>query len=92
MAVGVQSDPDLTMHSLRHTWATLAREIDMPDHVAHAITRRVMADHAAAFRDDLERAEQLRQGALFEALPKCGWGHASHRSRAGEGRARQVRF
>jgi integrase len=31
------ADKRLTMHSLRHTWRTLAREIDMPEDVSRAI-------------------------------------------------------
>lgn len=42
------SNPGLTMHSLRHTWITLAREMDMPEHVAHAITGHALGkgEHA----------------------------------------------
>ena len=31
------TDPALTMHSLRHTWRTLARECDMPEAISRAI-------------------------------------------------------
>lgn len=46
-AVGV-TDPALTMHSLRHTWRTVAREIDMPEPVSRAIMGHSMGrdDHA----------------------------------------------
>lgn len=32
------SDPALTMHSLRHTWITLARDVDMPPAVEYGMT------------------------------------------------------
>lgn len=46
--VGI-TDPDLTMHGLRHTWRTIAREIDMPEAVSRAIMGHSLGkgDHAA---------------------------------------------
>ena len=45
--VGIK-DPALTMHSLRHTWRTLAREKDMPEPVSRAIMGHALGtdDHA----------------------------------------------
>ncbi|MEZ5856757.1 MAG: hypothetical protein R3D67_19175 [Hyphomicrobiaceae bacterium] len=45
--VGID-DTGLTMHSLRHTWRTVAREIDMPEPVSRAIMGHAMGrdDHA----------------------------------------------
>lgn len=42
-------DDDLTMHSLRHTWRTVAREIDMPEAVSRSIMGHALGkdDHAA---------------------------------------------
>lgn len=42
------SDTSLTMHSLRHTWRTCAREISMPEQVSRAIMGHSMGrdDHA----------------------------------------------
>lgn len=42
------TDPDLTMHCLRHTWRTLAREMDMPEAISTAIMghSRGKGDHA----------------------------------------------
>lgn len=42
------SDPDLTIHSLRHTWTTLAREMEMPEHVACAITGHALGKNEHA--------------------------------------------
>ncbi len=46
--VGI-TNPALTMHSLRHTWRTVAREIDMPEAVSRAIMGHSLGrgDHAA---------------------------------------------
>lgn len=46
--VGI-TDKDLSMHSLRHTWRTVAREIDMPEAISRSIMGHALGkdDHAA---------------------------------------------
>jgi integrase len=43
------ADKALTMHSFRHTWRTLAREIDMPEAVSRSLMGHSLGkdDHSA---------------------------------------------
>ena len=55
------SDPDLTMHSLRHTWITLAREMNMPEQVDYAITGHARGrGHHARYGQGPSLKKQLR--------------------------------
>lgn len=42
-------DPKLTLHSLRHAWRTVAREVEMPEAVSRAITHRLKKVHCSCF-------------------------------------------